>query len=353
MLRGKRLYSDDLGEPMKLKKLGRAGVLVSELCLGTMTFGWQADEPTSHQLLDRFVGTGGNFLDSSNVYSSGKSEEIIGTWLAEHDRQNVVVATKARFRTSEGANNVGLSRKHLLHAVGESLRRLRTDYIDLLQVHAWDPLTPLEETFGTLNTLVEDGAVRYVGVSNYRAWQFEKALQLCRSRGWHEPVSLQPQYSLYARATEFELLPMCVAENIAVLPWSPLASGVLSGKYTAGIRNAPAGTRIGESKDIEFYASRFENERTNRIVRAVEAVAQEAGKTRAQVALNWVLRNPAVTAPILGARTVDQLSENLGAIGWSLTPAQLTALDTASAMDVTYPYDRRAEEQQRAGRELE
>ncbi len=338
---------------MKLKKLGRTGVLVSELCLGTMTFGWHADAATSHGLLDRFVEAGGNFLDSSNVYSSGKSEEIIGTWLAHHDRENLVVATKARFRTAEGANSVGLSRKHLFHAVRDSLRRLQTDYIDLLQVHAWDPLTPLEETFGALNTLVEEGALRYMGVSNYRAWQFEKALQLCRSRGWHEPVSLQPQYSLYARATEFELLPMCAAEQIAVLPWSPLASGVLSGKYASGIRNAPGGTRIGESKDVEFYAGRFDNERTNRIVRAVGSVAQEAGKTPAQVALNWLLRHPEVTAPILGARTVEQLSENLGSIGWALSPEQMATLNRASELDVTYPYDRRAEEQQRSGRELE
>jgi aryl-alcohol dehydrogenase-like predicted oxidoreductase len=337
---------------MKLKKLGRTGVLVSELCLGTMTFGWQADEEASHQMLDRYVEAGGNFLDTSNVYSSGKSEEIIGKWLSRHDRQNIVLATKARFRTAEGANTVGLSRKHLLHAVTDSLRRLQTDYIDLLQVHAWDPLTPLEETFGTLHRLVEDGLVRYVGVSNYRAWQFESALRLCRSRGWHEPVSLQPQYSLYARATEFELVPMCAAENIAVLPWSPLAGGLLSGKYKAGIRNAPAGTRIADAKDIEFYASRFENERTDRIVRTVEAVAHEAGKAMPQVALNWLLCHPAVTAPIIGARNIDQLSENLGSTGWSLSKEQIATLNEASELEVTYPYDRRAEEQQRFGREL-
>lgn len=337
---------------MKLKKLGRTGVLVSELCLGTMTFGWQAEEEASHRLLDHFVESGGNFLDTSNVYSSGKSEEIIGKWLSDRDRQDIVLATKARFRTAEGANRVGLSRKHLLHAVHESLRRLQTDYIDLLQVHAWDPLTPLEETFGTLNRLVEDGPVRYVGISNYRAWQFEKALQLCRSRGWHEPVSLQPQYSLYARATEFELLPMCLTENIAVLPWSPLAGGFLTGKYKEGVRKPPSGTRIADAEDVEFYASRFENDRTNRIVRAVEAVAQEAGKTMSQVALNWLLSHPAVTAPIIGARTLEQLSENLGSTGWSLSQDQVAVLNKASELEVTYPYDRRAEEQQRAGREL-
>lgn len=339
---------------MKLRKLGRTGVLVSELCLGTMTFGWQADEAASHLMLDRFVESGGNLLDTSNVYSSGKSEEIIGTWLSRQDRQNIVLATKARFRTAEGANSVGLSRKHLLHTVKDSLRRLQTDYVDLLQVHAWDPLTPLEETFGALHSLVEAGLIRYVGISNFRAWQFEKALQLCRSRGWHEPVSLQPQYSLYARATEFELVPMCLAEDIAILPWSPLAGGFLSGKYKGGVRNPPEGTRIADSKEnIEFYASRFDNERANRIVRALEAVAHDTGKTMCQVALNWLLSRPAVTSPILGARTVDQLSENLGASGWSLSKDQIAALNVASETEVTYPYDKRAEEQQRSGRELE
>ena len=338
---------------MKFRKLGRTGALVSELCLGTMTFGWQADEETSHRMLDRYLEAGGNLLDSSNVYSSGKSEEIVGKWLSRHDRQNLVVATKARFRTGEGANSVGLSRKHLFHAVAESLRRLQTDYIDLLQVHAWDPLTPLEETFGALHTLVENGSVRYVGVSNYRAWQLEKALQLCRARGWHEPVSLQPQYSLYARATEFELIPMCLAEGIAVLPWSPLASGVLSGKYKGGVRNPPPGSRIADAEDREFYAGRFDNERTQRIVRAVEAVSKATGKPMSQVALNWLLGRPGVTAPILGARNLDQLTENLGATGWTLTKEQIATLNQASDLEVTYPYDRRAEEQQRRDRELD
>jgi len=326
---------------------------VSELCLGTMTFHWQADEATSHRLLDQFVGAGGNFLDTSNVYSSGRSEEIIGKWLAGRDRAGIVLATKARFRTAEGANSLGLSRKHLMHAVRESLRRLQTDYIDLLQVHAWDPLTPLEETYGALNRLTEDGLIRYVGVSNYRAWQFEKALQLCRARGWHEPVSLQPQYSLYARATEFELLPMCVAENIAVLPWSPLAGGFLSGKYKDGVRAPPAGTRIADTTDVEFYAKRFENERAARIVKALQEVGKEVGKTPSQVALNWLLSRPGVTSPIIGVRTAEQLTEDLGATGWSLGEGPGAALNRASDLDVTYPYDRRAEDQQSSDRRLE
>ena len=350
---GNRIYPRSLPPLMKLRKLGKTGVLVSELCLGTMTFDWQVDARTSHQLLDQFVGAGGNFLDTSNVYSSGKSEEIIGSWLAGRDRADIVVATKARFRTADGANSVGLSRKHLLHAVRESLRRLQTDYIDLLQVHAWDPLTPLEETFGTLHRLTEDGLIRYVGVSNYRAWQFEKALQLCRARGWHEPVSLQPQYSLYARATEFELLPMCLAESIAVLPWSPLAGGFLSGKYQDGVRSPPPGTRIADAKDVEFYAKRFENDRTARIVKAVQEVAREVGKTPSQVALNWLLARPGVTSPIVGVRTPDQLAEDLGATGWSLDERATATLGTASDLDVTYPYDRRAEEQQSSDRRLD
>jgi aryl-alcohol dehydrogenase-like predicted oxidoreductase len=338
---------------MKLRKLGRTGILVSELCLGTMTFDWQADEPTSHRMLDRFLEAGGNFLDTANVYSSGKSEAIIGNWLAQHDRASVIVASKARFRMADGANDVGLTRKHLLHAVKESLQRLRTDYVDLLQVHAWDPLTPLEETFGTLNRLAEDGLIRYVGVSNFRGWQFEKALQLCRARGWHEPVSLQPQYSLYARATEFELIPLCLAENIAVLPWSPLASGFLSGKYKDGVRSPPAGSRIAETDEPEFYRKSLDNERARRIVKAVSAVAEETGKTMPQVALNWLLIRPGVTAPIIGVRNMEQLAEDLGSTGWSLSGDQVAALNSASDLEVTYPYDKFAEEQQTSDRQPE
>jgi len=338
---------------MKLRRLGNSGVLVSDLCLGTMTFGWLADEATSHRILDQFLKEGGNFVDTANVYSDGKSEEIIGLWLKDRNRSEVVLATKARFRTTEGPNDVGLSRKHLWHAVRESLQRLRTDYIDLLQVHAWDPLTPLEETFGTLDEMVRQGLIRYVGVSNFRGWQFEKALQLCRRRGWSEPVTIQSQYSLYARATEFEILPMCDAEHIGILPWSPLAGGFLSGKYRDGVRNAPAGTRIADSEMKDLYVQRFETERAARISRAIESVARETGKTMAQVSLNWLLSHAAVTAPILGVRSPEQLTENLGATGWSLTTGQVGTLDQASALDVTYPYDSRAEEQQTRDRRLD
>ena len=335
-----------------MRRLGNSGILVSEICLGTMTFGWQADEAASHGILDRYVEQGGNFLDTANVYSEGKSEAIIGSWLKGRERSEVVLATKARFRTGKGVNDVGLSRKSLWHAVRESLKRLGTDYIDLLQVHAWDPLTPLDETFGTLHEMVTQGLVRYVGISNYRGWQFEKAFQLCRHRGWSEPVSLQSQYSLYARATEYELLPMCVAENIAMLPWSPLAGGFLSGKYRDGVRSPPAGTRIAESDHKEFYIQRLENDRASRITSALGTVARESGKTTSQVALNWVLCQAAVTSPIIGVRSLEQLTDDLGASGWSLSAEHLQALDRASALDVTYPYDVHAENQQTGDRRL-
>ncbi len=334
-----------------MKKLGRTGMLVSELCLGTMTFGWQADEEMSHKIMNRFIEQGGNFMDTANVYASGKSEEIIGKWLVGRDREAVVIATKARFKSGDHANGIGLSRKHLYGAVRGSLSRLKTDYLDILQLHAWDPLTPLEETFGTLNNMVDEGLIRYIGISNFRAWQFEKALQLCRSRGWHEPVSLQPHYNILVRATEFELLPMARAENIAVIPWSPLASGILTGKYKGGLAAAPKGTRVGDSSSPDAY-KRFEDERTKSSLEALEKISKETGKTMAQVALNWVSSNPAVTAPIIGARNTEQLDDNIGSAGWNLSAKQIEDINTASELKVTYPYDRRAEEQQQAGREL-
>ncbi len=336
---------------MKLKKLGRTGTLVSELCLGTMTLGWQADENQGNKMLDKFVERGGNFIDTANVYSEGKSEEIIGKWLLRNDRENLVIATKARFRTRDGINTVGLSRKHLHHAVKQSLARLQTDYIDLFQVHAWDPLTPLEETFSSLNALVEEGLIRYIGISNFRGWQFEKALSLCRSRGWHEPISLQPHYNIIVRGTELELLPMALAEGIAVLPWSPLAGGVLSGKYRDGISNAPAGTRIGDSRNRENY-NKYESVRTKKILDTVAKISHETGKTMTQVSLNWLLCNPAVTSPIIGARNEVQLLENMQSTGWSLSTEQVKEINKASELELTYPYDSGAEDQQNRDREL-
>ncbi|MEM0155901.1 MAG: aldo/keto reductase [Thermoplasmataceae archaeon] len=336
---------------MKSKKLGNTGIIVSELCLGTMTFGWQADESSSHKILSQFFENGGNFIDTADVYSDGKSEEIIGKWLEGNDRENVILATKSRFRTGAGKNSVGLTRKHLYSGVKASLKRLHTDYIDILQTHAWDPLTPLEETFGALNSLVEEGLIRYVGISNFRGWQFEKALQLCKSKGWSLPISIQPHYNILVRATEFEILPMALAENIAVIPWSPLAGGILSGKYKSGIGKAERGTRVGDSSSPEMYR-RYENEKTKKVLEELERISKEIGKTMAQISLNWLMRNPAVTSPIIGARTTDQLRENLGSTGWQLTKEQIEAINRVSFPEVSYPYDQRAEEQQTRDREI-
>lgn len=336
---------------MKLKKLGSTGTLVSELCLGTMTFGWTTPEDESRVILDQFLSNGGNFIDTADVYSQGNSERIIGKWLSRQDRESVVIATKSRFRTGDHANSVGLSRKHLMHSVKESMSRLGTDYIDLFQLHAWDPLTPIEETLSTLNSLVENGSIRYIGMSNFRAWQFEKALQICRARGWHEPVSIQPQYSILVRSTEYEILPMATSERIAVLPWSPLAGGILSGKYREGISKAPKGTRAGDSRNAAMYL-RYDNDRTARVLKTLSEISQETGKTMTQIALNWLLRNPAVTSPIIGTRNSAQLAENLGSTGWCLDANQCRAIEEASFMEVTYPYDPFSEEQQNREREL-
>jgi len=336
---------------MKYKRLGWSGILVSELCLGTMTFGWQADEDTSFKVMNKFEEASGNFLDTANVYSDGKSEQIVGRWLKGRRREDFVLATKVRFRTGSGANSVGLTRKHILHSVRESLERLGTEYIDILQLHAWDPLTPLEETMSTMNYLVESGTIRYVGISNFRGWQLQRAVDTCILNGWEKPVSIQPQYNLIARATEYEIIPTAVANNLAVLPWSPLAGGILTGKYDNGIASAPRGTRVGDSNNKEYYM-KLENERTRRIIEALGKIATDTGRTRGQVAINWLLMNPAVTSPIIGARNENQLEENLGALGWSLNNEQIELLNGASALETTYPYDQRAEDQQRRDRTL-
>lgn len=223
---------------MELRLLGKTGLRVSELCLGTMTFGRDAGEETAFRIMDEFEASGGNFFDTADVYNQGgRSEEILGKWLSNRNREDYIVATKVRFATSDKPNSVGLTRKHIRHSVEGSLRRLKTDYIDILQVHAWDPpITDLSETLSALQALVDEGGkVLHIGASNFRAWQLMLALSISRENGLSEFVSLQPQYSLLCRATEFELIPpLCVHENIAVLPWSPLKGGVLSGKYTVG-----------------------------------------------------------------------------------------------------------------------
>lgn len=326
---------------MHYRFLGRTGLQVSELCLGAMTFGRETDESTSRRILDGFVAANGNFIDTADVYSRGVSEEIVGRWLQGKQRDDIVVATKVRFAMGAGPNDVGLSRKHILASVEASLRRLQTDYIDLYQVHAWDAATPLEETLSTLHSLVQSGKVRYIGASNFAGWQLQKAISTSRRMGWEPFTCLQPQYNLLCRSTEWELLPVCIEEGLGVIPWSPLRGGWLSGKYQRGMAAPPTGTRIeiaGEQGWSESWDN-YNNDHTWKIVDVLLALADEVGRTPAQVAINWLLQRPGVTAPIIGARTVEQLDANLGAAGWNLTAEQVEQLDTASAVRLPYPYD--------------
>jgi len=325
---------------MNYRYLGKTGLRVSELCLGTMTFGRETSEEVSHQMLDLFVEAGGNFLDTADVYTRGASEEIIGRWLEHQNRDELVIATKVRFPMGRDPNQAGLSRKHILAGVEESLNRLGTDYIDLYQLHCWDRGTPLEETLSTLDGLVKAGLVRYLGVSNYSGWQLQKALDISRRSGWEAFVSLQPLYNLLDRTIEWELVPVCLNEGLGILPWSPLRGGWLTGKYQRGMAGPPTGTRI-EQAEREGWSeawSIYATERTWKIIEAVSAVAEESGKSPAQVALRWLLQRPGVTSPIVGARTLEHLKNNLGATGWTLGKEQMNLLTTVSEPESPYPY---------------
>ncbi len=322
---------------MDYRRLGNTGVMVSELCLGCMTFGNEADESESNAIIHRFVESGGNFLDTADVYSRGTSEQITGR--AIHGmRDDIVLATKVRFAMGEKPNEVGLSRKHIMQGCEASLRRLGTDYIDLYQAHCWDAATPLEETFSAFSDLIHQGKVRYIGISNFTAWQIMKAISVNRRHDFEPLVSLQPQYSLVERHIDYEVLPLCREEGIGVIPWSPLGGGFLSGKYKRGQQPAE-GTRIAQAAErLEEHWKRRATEQNWRILDIMGAIVEETGKSYAQVALNWLLRQPGITAPIIGARSVEQLNDNLSATDWSLTEAQVHRLSEASAVEDIYPY---------------
>ena len=325
---------------MEYRTLGNTGTVVSAQCLGTMTFGHESDEETSHAQLDRFLESGGNFVDTADVYTAGRSEEIIGRWLARRGgvRDRLVIATKGRFPMGDGPNDAGLSRTHLTRALDASLDRLGIDTVDLYQAHAWDPLTPIEETLAFLDDAARAGKIRYAGVSNFVGWQLQKAALLA---GDSAPiVSLQPQYNLLARDIELELVDVCVNEGIGILPWSPLAGGWLTGKYTRDTRPAGA-TRLGEDPErgMEAYGPRSEQERTWRVIDAVREVAEARGVPMSRVALAWVADRPAVTSVILGARTLSQLDDNLGAADLHLTEKETDLLTEVSRPVVAdYPY---------------
>lgn len=335
---------------MDYRRLGRSGCSVSTLSLGTMTFGAETDQRGSHTQLDTFLEAGGNLVDTADVYSAGESEQIIGRWLASRPvevRESVVLATKGRFPMGSGPNDVGLSRRHLQQALDASLRRLQVEYVDLYQVHAWDPLTPIEETLGALDDMVHAGKVRYVGLSNFTGWQVQKAVATAREQRFEVPVTLQPQYNLLVREIEWEVVPSCLDAGLGLLPWSPLGGGWLTGKYTRDER--PAGTsRLGENPErgMEAYTARSAKRRTWDVVEAVEKVAAARDATMAQIALAWLVDRPAVTSVILGARTTEQLEANLAAAGLHLSADEVAVLDEASDPSVAdYPYGGPGQEQ--------
>ena len=322
---------------MEYRRLGNTGLMVSELCLGCMTFGQEADEETSKGIVDRFLEAGGNFIDTADVYSNGVSEEITGRAL-KSVRDDVVLATKIRFPMGEGPNDVGLSRKHIMRGCEDSLRRLGTEYLDLYQVHCWDVITPLEETLSALTDLVRSGKVRYLGVSNFTGWQLMKSLAVSETNGFEKFVCLQPQYSLVERNIEREILPVCVEEGLGVIPWSPLGGGFLSGKYRRG-EEPPEDSRIaGAVESMEEHWERRATERNWAALDVVAKISEKTGKSYAQISLNWLLRQAGVTSPIIGARTPEQLDDNLGTTGWKLSDELVEDLSQASALEDVYPY---------------
>ncbi len=328
---------------MDYRTLGRSGCAVSTLTLGTMTFGAETDEKGAHTQLDRFLDAGGTLVDTADVYSAGISEEIVGRWLRRQPAavlDRVVLATKGRFPTGNGPNDVGLSRRHLSRALDASLIRLQVEHIDLYQVHAYDPHTPLEETLSFLDDAVHAGKVGYLGLSNFTGWQLQRTVDLAEFRHLAPPVTLQPQYNLLVREIEWEIVPAARANGLGLLPWSPLGGGWLTGKYTRDTRPEGA-TRLGEHPDrgVEAYDRRSMVQRTWDVVDAVREVAAGRGASMAQVSLAWLLDRPTVTSVIIGARTVEQLGDNLGAADLHLTEDETARLDQASDPGAAdYPY---------------
>jgi aryl-alcohol dehydrogenase-like predicted oxidoreductase len=332
---------------MQYRPLGPSGTKVSVLCLGAMTFGEAdegsfmhqvgADERTSHAIMNAALDAGINFIDTADVYGQdGLSERVIGSWLsADHRRDEVVLATKFRFRMSPGPNGTGASRYRIMRAAEASLRRLGTDRIDLYQIHMQDVDTPEQELLGALDDLVRQGKVLYIGASNYAAYRLSESLWTSRERRLERFVTLQAQYSLLVRSLEREHVPLCRSHGLGILPWSPLAGGFLSGKYRQG-QAAPAGTRL--EKWTERYAA-FDRPQNWQILAALNGVAEELGAAPAAVALAWLLHKPAVCSVIFGARSVEQVKQNVNASALVLDQAQLRRLDEASQLELGYPYD--------------
>ena len=331
---------------MKLNKLGNSGIYVSDLCLGTMNFGmreWGVAEDESLKVFKAYFDAGGNFIDTADVYSKGTSEEICAKAIAGR-RDQVILATKGHFPLTarfgdppDHPNALGSSRRHLTAALHDSLKRLKTDYIDLYQTHCWDSVTPLAETLSTLDGFVRSGKVRYVGLSNYTAWQIVEARQLCIRFNWEPFITAQMHYSLICRDVEAEVIPVCQRYSTGLLPWSPLGGGVLSGKYNLSLKG-PKNSRFGEKPDpANDWRNRFVNERNVRIAQAVTGMAKELKTNPTALSLAWLLGRPTISSVIIGPKSVAQLQENLAAGDVALSAEDWKNLDEASAPAPTYP----------------
>ena len=328
---------------MQYGALGNSGIGVSALALGTMDFGSLTKETDAHAILDAFLDAGGNLVDTSNVYNGGLVEEIIGRWFASRPTEvtdRVVLATKGRYSPDPDVNAVGSSRRGLRRALDGSLRRLGRDQVDLYQMHGWDPITPIEETLSFLDGAVRSGKVNYIGLSNFTGWQLQLTLSTAKAMGLQLPVTLQQQYSLLSRETEYEVVPAVLYNGVGLLPWSPLAGGFLTGKYRRG--EAPAiNTRAGSDNPLYRYVSAdyATSDRNWNTIATVERIAAELGATPTQVALRWLMDQPAVTAPIIGARSTAQLTDSLGAVDVELTDTQQEDLNHVSKPTPgDYPY---------------
>lgn len=328
---------------MEHRSLGKSGFKVPVLTFGTGTFGgkgdffgaWgSTDVAQARNLVDICLEAGVNMFDSADVYSAGSAESILGEALKGRPRDRLIISTKATFRSGEGANEVGSSRFHLVAAVDAALKRLGTDYIDLFQLHGFDATTPVEETLSTLDDLVRAGKLRYLGVSNFSGWHLMKSLAAAERHGWARYVAHQAYYSLVGRDYEWELMPLGLDQGVGAVVWSPLGWGRLTGKLRRG-QPLPATSRLHATADS---GPPVPQEYLFRVVDALDEVAAETGKTVPQIALNWLLQRPTVATVVIGARDEGQLRQNLGAVGWNLTPAQAAKLDAASATTLAYPY---------------
>jgi aryl-alcohol dehydrogenase-like predicted oxidoreductase len=327
---------------MEYRLLGASGLKVPALSLGTATFGgggeffkaWGAsDVKEATRMVDVALEVGVNLLDTADIYSYGLSEEIVGETVKGR-RDQFLISTKATFRFGEGPNDVGSSRFHLLRACEASLKRLKTDYIDIYHLHGFDAQTPVEETLKTLDQLVQSGKVRYIACSNFSGWHLMKSISAAEKHGWSRYIAHQVYYSLVSREYEWELMPLALDQKVGALVWSPLGWGRLTGKIRRG-QPLPKESRLHTTKEM---GPPVEDEHLYRVIDALDAVAKETGKTIAQVALNWLLQRPTVSSVIIGARNEDQLRQNLGAVGWNLSVQQVSKLDQASQATLTYPY---------------